>query len=130
MGVFDNLNRQIGNDPDDDDTGLNPADIANLPSPQKEIMRLILSEIEMSLDDLIYEFEDNIPTNELIALLDGLAADQWLIKYGEDHIVYVFVIIAKHSKWPRKSLILKGWIAELGVPQQVVIVILLVIVID
>ena len=78
MGVFDNLNRQIGNDPDDDDTGLNPADIANLPSPQKEIMRLILSEIEMSLDDLIYEFEDNIPTNELIALLDGLAADQQL----------------------------------------------------
>jgi hypothetical protein len=46
-GVFDRLSKKLGEK--DDSSGISPLDLANLPQAQRQLMRILLRELEMSL---------------------------------------------------------------------------------
>jgi hypothetical protein len=91
MGLFDQLHNQIGGD--EDDGGLSPLDLRDLPDLQRKLMRHMLREVELPYED-IRDFaeglEDDLrPTEqELERVLEELTEQRWLIRYGEKHFIY------------------------------------------
>lgn len=91
MGVFDQLHRQLG--ADDEDRGISPLDLAELSPPARKIMRYMLREVEMYYTDLVewvdgWPEEERLTHEELDQILSDLASDQWLIKMGDENILY------------------------------------------
>ncbi len=86
-GVFDRLSKKLGEK--DDSSGISPLDLANLPQAQRQLMRILLRELEMSLSALMGLVEElpegKRPTQaEVEEALKSLALEGWVIKMGED----------------------------------------------
>ena len=91
MGLFDQLHNQIGSE--DDDGGLSPLDLRDLPDLHRKLMRHMLREVELpyaKIREFAKELDEDIrPTSdELDQVLEDLTEQRWLIRYGEDNIVY------------------------------------------
>lgn len=89
-GVFDRLNNKLGSD--DSSGGISPIELAKLPPVQRQLMRLLLRELEMSEATLREEVsgwgEDKRPTEpELDEALKDMIQDGWVIKMGEGAVI-------------------------------------------
>jgi hypothetical protein len=85
-GVFDRLSKKLGEK--DDSSGISPLDLANLPQAQRQLMRILLRELEMSLSslmDVVNELpEEQRPDQTKVEeALKALALEGWVIKMGE-----------------------------------------------
>jgi hypothetical protein len=85
-GVFDRLNKKLGDQ--DDSGGISPVDLAKLPPVQRQIMRLLLRELDMKesevKDALAEGPEDKRPTEaEFDDALKELTREGWVIRMGE-----------------------------------------------
>jgi hypothetical protein len=92
MGIFNQLNRQIGGD-DDEDRGISPLDLRDLPPAMRKVMRMMLREVEMSEASLReavagWPAADQITGEELDEALDELVRHGWLIRRGEETVFY------------------------------------------
>ena len=90
-GVFDRLQSQLSSS--DDEGGITPLDLAELPPVLRKIMRLMLREIEMSYSDLCEAAKalpeaDSLSPAEFDKALDALSNQGWLIKMGEENVTY------------------------------------------
>lgn len=89
-GVFDKLHNDIGGD---DQGGLSIIELADLPTEQRKVMRLMLREVEMT-EQALHEAvagwpeDDRLSEEALEETLDILSKNQWLIRMGEERIVY------------------------------------------
>ena len=91
-GVFDRLQQKLP-DPDEENAGPSPLDLAELPQHQKSIMRLMLSEYELAYDALLEAVEDfredrRMSQKELDEALEILATERWLLIVGEGDATY------------------------------------------
>jgi hypothetical protein len=108
-GVFDRLNNKLG-DQNDSGGGISPIELAKLPPVQRQLMRLLLRELEMTdvvLHQNIAEMpEDKRPSNaDLESSLKELIREGWIIKMGEgDTITYKANIRRKAPSTLAKSL--------------------------
>jgi hypothetical protein len=108
-GVFDRLNNKLGGD-QSDSGGISPIELAKLPPVQRQLMRLLLRELEMTdktLRESIAEMpEDKRPSeSDLDMALKELAREGWVIKMGEgDKITYKANIRRKAPSTLAKSL--------------------------
>ena len=91
-GVFDRLSKKL--DEKDDSSGISPLDLANLPQAQRQLMRILLRELEMSFSTLVKVIEE-LPDEkrpasvEVEEALKALALEGWVIKMGEgEHVTY------------------------------------------
>lgn len=90
-GVFDKLHSDIGGG--DEEGGLSIIELADLPSEQRKVMRLMLREVEMT-EQALHEAvagwseEDRLSEEALEETLDTLSKNQWLIRMGEEHVTY------------------------------------------
>lgn len=91
-GVFDRLNKQISDQQQHQSDGLSPIEIAQLPPLQRQLMRMLLRELEMT-DPALREALAGLPEgkrpteDELNQALKEMVMDGWLIKLGEGDIV-------------------------------------------
>jgi hypothetical protein len=90
-GIFDRLQGQLSSQ--DDEGGITPLDLAELPPALRKIMRLMLREVEMTSLALHEAAEtildvDRMEPAELDEALDALSRQGWLIKMGEENISY------------------------------------------
>lgn len=88
-GVFDRLNQKLG---DQKDEGISPVELAKLPPVHRQLMRILLRELELTyeaLSEAAAELpEDKRPTmEELDAALNDLAREGWVIRMGEGDVV-------------------------------------------
>jgi hypothetical protein len=108
-GVFDRLNNKLG-DQNDSGGGISPIELAKLPPVQRQLMRLLLRELEMTdavLRQNIAEMPaDKRPSDsDLETGLKELAREGWVIKMGEgDKITYKANIRRKAPSTLAKSL--------------------------
>jgi hypothetical protein len=85
-GVFDRLNKEIENK--QQEGGITPLDLAELPPALRRIMRLMLRELQLNYPRLC-EIMDGMPEkdrlsrNELNEALATLTEQFWLIRLGE-----------------------------------------------
>ena len=91
-GVFDRLQQKLP-DPEDENSGPSPLDIAALPQHQKSIMRLMLTEYELTYEALLEavgEFREDrqMSQAELDNALEELASERWLLLVGEGNVLY------------------------------------------
>lgn len=89
--VFDRLSNKLP-DPDKE-PGLSPVDIAHLPKHQKSIMRLMIREYELTIIELkksVGKFREDrkMSEDEMMVALDALETERWLLKVGEETIMY------------------------------------------
>lgn len=90
-GIFDRLQGQLSSQ--DNEGGITPLDLAELPPALRKIMRLMLREVEMT-SLALHEAAKTIPEvdrmdpSELDESLDALSRQGWLIKMGEENISY------------------------------------------
>jgi hypothetical protein len=89
-GVFDRLSKKL--EEKDDSSGISPLDLANLPQIQRQLMRILLRELEMnlpSLMDAVGELpEDKRPDQAGVEeALKALALEGWVIRLGEGGMV-------------------------------------------
>jgi hypothetical protein len=107
-GVFDRLNNKVGGD--QNEGGISPIELAKLPPVQRQLMRLLLRELEMTdkaLHESIAEIpEDKRPSDsDMDTALKELAREGWVIKMGEgDKITYKANIRRKAPSTLAKSL--------------------------
>jgi len=90
-GVFDRLNQKLG-DQDDSSGGRRAIDITTLPSLQRQIMRLLLRELEVKEPELQAAMaelpEDKRPSQEeLTNAMKELIREGWVIRMGESEVV-------------------------------------------
>lgn len=91
-GVFDRLSKHIDEQQEQQGEGLSPMEIAKLPPLQRQLVRLLLRELEMTEPDIREAMaglpEDKRPTDEeLSTALKDMAADGWVIRMGEGDVV-------------------------------------------
>lgn len=85
-GVFDRLNKEIENK--QQEGGITPLDLAELPPALRKIMRLMLRELQMGFPKLC-EAVDTMPEKERLTrdelqdALSTLTQQFWLIRIGE-----------------------------------------------
>jgi hypothetical protein len=85
-GIFDRLQSEL--DDRKKDGGISTLDLADLPSPLRKLMRLMLREVELSYQELC-EATDKMPQDdrlsraELDQALETLSKNNWLIRRGE-----------------------------------------------
>lgn len=85
-GVFDRLNKEIENK--QQEGGITPLDLADLPPALRKIMRLMLRELQMSYPRLC-EAMDSMPEAERLSrddlheALSTLTQQAWLIRIGQ-----------------------------------------------
>jgi hypothetical protein len=85
-GVFDRLNKEIENK--QQEGGITPLDLAELPPALRKIMRLMLRELQMNFPQLS-EAVDALPQKERLTrdelqdALSTLTQQFWLIRIGE-----------------------------------------------
>jgi hypothetical protein len=85
-GVFDRLNKEIENK--QQEGGITPLDLAELPPALRRIMRLMLRELQLNYPRLCEIMDgmpekDRLPRNELNEALATLTEQYWLIRLGE-----------------------------------------------
>ena len=85
-GLFDKLQNQLENR--EDEGGISPLDLVELPSPLRKIMRHMLREVEVSFDHLWEHAEfladaEKMTRNELSGAIETLTKQGWLISMGE-----------------------------------------------
>jgi len=85
-GVFDRLNKEIENK--QQEGGITPLDLAELPPALRRIMRLMLREIQLNYPRLSEIMDgmpekDRLPRHELDEALATLTEQYWLIRLGE-----------------------------------------------
>jgi hypothetical protein len=85
-GVFDRLNKEIENK--QQEGGITPLDLADLPPALRRIMRLMLRELQLNYPRLCEIMDgmpekDRLPRNELNEALATLTEQYWLIRLGE-----------------------------------------------
>jgi hypothetical protein len=107
-GIFDNLNRQIGHDPsEDDDAGFTALDLRDMPPQKQAVMRLMVREHEMTYADLLDYLGDmpgEMSQADLDAVLIELAREQWIIKFGEENVRYEVNLRKKRESTLAKSI--------------------------
>jgi len=86
MSVFERLQQRLNVEKRDE--GISAIEIADLPSPLRKIMRLMLREVELSYPDLREAVEampakDRMSKPELDQALEVLTRQFWLIRRGE-----------------------------------------------
>lgn len=91
-GVFDRLQGQLG-DQGEEEGGISPLELADLSPGPRQIIRLILREVEMGYPALCEAVaaltgEEHLDQAELDQALEDLTRQGWLIKMGEDKITY------------------------------------------
>jgi hypothetical protein len=106
-GIFDRLHRQIGGS--DEDTGISPLDLRDLPPRQRWLMRLMIREVEMpyhSLRDALEDMPSDIRMTpaELDEVLTDLVRQRWLIRYGEEKVTYEANLRRKAGSEVAKSI--------------------------
>lgn len=107
-GVFDRLNKKLGDQ--DDSGGISPMDLAKLPPVQRQIMRLLLRELDMKDSEVRQAFadmpEDKRPAQaDLEDALKELSREGWIIRMGEgDNISYRANIKRKPPSTLAKSI--------------------------
>ncbi len=85
-GVFDRLNKEI--EDKQQEGGITPLDLADLPPALRKIMRLMLRELQMNYPSLC-EAVDEMPEKERLTrdelqdALSTLTSQSWLIRIGE-----------------------------------------------
>jgi hypothetical protein len=84
-GLYDHLKDQLGNDDENQPTGLTPLDIADLPDAQRQVMFALLRDNRSSANGLSADLlREKLPGAEgLAAVLDELTLNSWLIRLGE-----------------------------------------------
>lgn len=85
--LFDELRRKI--ESDSGQAGISAWELAQLPSPQRRIIRLILREVQMAYPQLRHAvanlpLEQRLEVAELDEALDRLLNQSWLIRMGQD----------------------------------------------
>lgn len=90
MGLFDRLQNQL--EDRQKEGGISPLDLASLPPRLRNIMKLMLREVEMShpaLSKAIEEMQekDRLSPEELTEALQTLTQQGWLIRLGQDELV-------------------------------------------
>ncbi len=86
--VFDRLNNRLGPQSD----GIGVADLAQLPTVQRQIMRILLRELELSqagLDAALAGLPDDRrpPQDEVEPALKTLTREGWVIRMGEGETI-------------------------------------------
>ena len=86
-GVFDRLNADL-KARDKSGTGPTALDIADLPAPQRRLVRMLLRELEMTYPAMLEAVEklpaaDRFSQAELDSALADLTKRGWLIRFGE-----------------------------------------------
>jgi hypothetical protein len=89
-GIFDRLQKEL--EDREQEGGITALDLADLPSPLRKLMRLMLREIEMDYESLSEaakampksDFMDKI---ELDQALDTLCDKNWLIRRGQGEVI-------------------------------------------
>lgn len=86
--VFKRLESQIKLQAEAHPEGITILDLADLPSNMRQIMKLMLREQEMAIDEIIAENdsfpdEERLSENDLVSALDELTSQFWLICRGE-----------------------------------------------
>ncbi|MFH1447132.1 MAG: hypothetical protein ABIG43_06980 [Chloroflexota bacterium] len=84
--VFDRLQNKL--DIEKRDEGISLIEIAQLPSNLRQVMRIMLRELEITRDDLITEIsklpeDGRLQNDELLYSLETLTKQNWLISCGE-----------------------------------------------
>jgi hypothetical protein len=84
-GLYDRLKDQLGNEDDNQPTGLTPLDIADLPDGQRQVMFALLRDSRSSGDGVTAGvLREKFPqVDGLAAVLDELTRNSWLIRLGE-----------------------------------------------
>ncbi len=91
-GVFDRLSKHIDEQQQDQGEGLSPLEIAKLPPLQRQLIRLLLRELDMT-EQAVWEVMADLPDDkrptpeELAAALKDMTTDGWLIRMGEGDVV-------------------------------------------
>jgi hypothetical protein len=85
-GIFDRLQQELDNR--DQEGGITALDLADLPSPLRKLMRLMLREIEMDYENLSEAAKalpksDFMDKAELDQALKTLCEKSWLIQRGQ-----------------------------------------------
>jgi hypothetical protein len=85
-GVFDRLNKKL--ELEKKEGGISPLDLAELPPKLRNIMRMMLREVDMYHADLVEAVEDmpndmRLDARELDQALQVLVEQGWLIRRGE-----------------------------------------------
>jgi len=85
-GVFDRLNKEIENK--QQEGGITPLDLADLPIALRKIMRLMLREIQLNYNQLCETMDsmpeaDRLSRQDLDNALSTLTDQFWLIRIGE-----------------------------------------------
>lgn len=91
MGIFDQLHDTIGGE--DNEGGISPIELADLPAEQRRIMRHMLREVELPYEELVewvagWDEDQQITQEALDLALKALTQNSWLIQRGEDPITY------------------------------------------
>ena len=89
-GIFDRLQKEL--DDREQEGGITPLDLADLPSPLRKLMRLMLREIEMDYESLSEAAKalpksDFMDKAELDQALKTLVEKNWLIRRGQGEVV-------------------------------------------
>ncbi|MDH5506385.1 MAG: hypothetical protein OEZ02_04125 [Anaerolineae bacterium] len=85
-GLFDRIQSELDNR--DDEGGLSPLDLKDLPSPLRKIMRIMLRKVEITSAELFVAVgempeDDRLNKDELLEVLKALIKQGWLITLGE-----------------------------------------------
>lgn len=85
-GVFDRLNKEIENK--QQDGGITPLDLVELPAPLRKIMKIMLRELQMTYPRLCEVMdampeEERLTRNLLDEALSTLTQQFWLVRIGE-----------------------------------------------
>lgn len=88
--VFDTLQQEL--EKRAHEAGITPLDLADLPSPMKKVMLLILRENEIAYPDLVAAVaelpeQDRLSKEQLDLSVRVLYRDGWLIRLGLDDVV-------------------------------------------
>lgn len=89
-GIFDRLQKEI--DDREQEGGITALDLADLPSPLRKLMRMMLREIEMDYESLSEAAQalpksDFMDKAELDQTLETLCDKNWLIRRGQGEVV-------------------------------------------
>ncbi len=85
-GVFDRLNKEIENK--QQEGGITPLDLVELPAPLRKIMKIMLRELQMTYPRLCEVMdampeEERLTRNLLDEALSTLTQQFWLVRIGE-----------------------------------------------
>ncbi len=106
-GVFKRLHSQIGGE---EEGGISPVDLVDLPANLRKVMRLMLREVEIPYAELCQAVaampeKDRLSRGELDEALASLTRDGWLIKMGQgETVTYQVYLRRKRASTLAKSI--------------------------